>query len=64
MSAEYGAEVYDLIAFYQWDFLDKQGRTSIGVRQSYESVLSVVGRVPQQPCRTSNIVRRVKQPVT
>jgi hypothetical protein len=32
MSAEHGADVYDLIAFQHWDFLDKQGRTSIGVR--------------------------------
>jgi hypothetical protein len=37
ISAEYGAEVYDLVAFYHWDFSDNQGRTKIGVR-SYSNI--------------------------
>jgi hypothetical protein len=37
MSAEYGPEVYDLVAFYHWDFIDNKGRTRIGVR-SYSNM--------------------------
>jgi hypothetical protein len=37
MSAEYGVAVYDLVAFYQWDFSDKQGHTSIAIR-SYSNI--------------------------
>lgn len=37
MTAEYGAEVHDLVAFYHWDFLDKQGCTGIRIR-SYSNI--------------------------
>jgi hypothetical protein len=37
MSAEYGSEVYDLVAFYHWDFSETQGQTRIGVR-SYSNI--------------------------
>jgi hypothetical protein len=37
MSAEYGAEVYDVVAFYHWDFFDNRGRTRITVR-SYSNI--------------------------
>jgi hypothetical protein len=37
MSAEYGIEVRDLVAFYHWYFMDARGSTTIAIR-SYSNI--------------------------
>jgi hypothetical protein len=37
MSAEYGTEVRDLVAFYHWHFTETRGSTTIAIR-SYSNI--------------------------